>query len=213
MTGGQCAPAAAVDRYHRAVEWSGFFEGLEAQLAAEWESERAALETETERLRVAKLELRTRLHAAAAERASVVVEVPGQSHSGTLASVGADWIGLTTDATFTVIPLASVQSVTVEHSTMLRSALPVPPATLASRVTLGFVCRDLARRRAVVVVASVTGGLRTGTIDRAGADHLDIALHDQHTPRRAADVDGYRMVPFSAVAWIRMDEMSRLSFM
>lgn len=195
------------------MEWSGFFEGLEAQLAAEWESERAALETETERLRVARLDLRARLHAAAAEHASVTVEVPGQSHSGTLASVGADWIGLTTDATFTIIPLGAVQSVSVDHSTMLRSALPVPPATLASRVTLGFVCRDLARRRVVVLLASVTGEVRTGTIDRAGADHLDIALHERHTPRRAADVDGYRMVPFAAVAWIRVEDMSRLSFL
>jgi len=49
------------------------------------------------------------------------------------------------------------------------------------------------------------GRVFAGTIDRAGADHLDIALHEPGAPRRAASVTGHRIVPFAGVAWIRLD--------
>ena len=42
--------------------------------------------------------------------------------------------------------------------------------------------------------------------DRAGADHLDIALHDPGSPRRTGEVTGYRMVPFAALAWVRAED-------
>jgi hypothetical protein len=44
-----------------------------------------------------------------------------------------------------------------------------------------------------------------GTIDRAGADHLDLAVHEPGTARRASEVTGHRIVLFDAVAWIRID--------
>jgi hypothetical protein len=37
-----------------------------------------------------------------------------------------------------------------------------------------------------------------------GADHLDLALHDADAPRRAAAVSAFRILPFSAVAWVRV---------
>ena len=45
----------------------------------------------------------------------------------------------------------------------------------------------------------------SGTIDRAGADHLDLALHDIDEPRRSASVRGYRLVPFAALSWVRWE--------
>jgi hypothetical protein len=50
-----------------------------------------------------------------------------------------------------------------------------------------------------------------GTIDRAAADHLDIALHEPGIPRRAGVVTGHRIVPFAAVAWIRLDPGATLT--
>jgi hypothetical protein len=44
-----------------------------------------------------------------------------------------------------------------------------------------------------------------GTIDRAGADHLDLALHDAGSPRRARAVTGFRVVPFASVLSIGTD--------
>ena len=58
--------------------------------------------------------------------------------------------------------------------------------------------RDLVRRRVVGDGAPrLRDGCSTGTIDRAGADHLDIALHEPGTPRRASEVTGHRIVPFA----------------
>ena len=70
-------------------------------------------------------------------------------------------------------------------------------------MSLGFVVRDLVRRRIPVTVHLVTGRALSGTIDRAGADHLDLALHEIGAVRRADQVRGFRIVPFAAVAAMR----------
>ncbi|MBN9169218.1 MAG: hypothetical protein J0J11_04735, partial [Microbacterium sp.] len=57
----------------------------------------------------------------------------------------------------------------------------------------------------------VGGRALSGTIDRALHDHLDIALHDPGAPRRSADVTGVRVVPFGAVAWVRLDAAAVLA--
>ena len=72
-------------------------------------------------------------------------------------------------------------------------------------MTFGYALRDLVRRRTAVVVHLSSGRALSGTIDRAGADHFDIALHEPGAPRRADAVTGFRVVPFVAVAWIRLD--------
>jgi hypothetical protein len=43
------------------VRWDRFFDDLEDQLASEWEAERAALDTEAERLRLSRVALTERL--------------------------------------------------------------------------------------------------------------------------------------------------------
>ena len=91
------------------------------------------------------------------------------------------------------------RAIGMPHADLLRSARPAPPRSpLADRLTFGFVLRDLVRRRAGVAVHLASGRLLTGTIDRAGADHLDLALHEPGAPRRSDAVAGYRLVPFAA---------------
>ena len=72
-------------------------------------------------------------------------------------------------------------------------------------MTLGFALRDLMRRRVGVTLRLAGGRSLAGTIDRAGADHLDLALHEPGAPRRAEEVSGYRLVPFEAIVWVRLD--------
>ena len=43
------------------MRWDRFFDDLEDQLASEWEAERAALDTEAERLRLSRVQLSERL--------------------------------------------------------------------------------------------------------------------------------------------------------
>ena len=188
-----------------------FFDDLEGQLASEWEAERAALDTEAERLRLSRVALRERLtmlvdrERAAAPPSFDVAD--GTVLAAEVTVVGADWVALDGGRSGAlVVPFASIAAIGMPHADVLRSARPAPArSALADRMSLGFLVRDLVRRRIAVTVHLTHGRSLAGTIDRAGADHLDIALHEPGTPRRASEVTGHRLVPFAAVAWIRLD--------
>jgi len=194
------------------VRWDRFFEDLEDQLDSEWEAERAALESEAERLRLSRLSLAQRLRAlTASEAGTVAVDlVDGSAVPGRVTGVGADWLALAlaeTRAGAAIVPLEAVAGIGMASADLLRTARadPVPPVRLSERMTLGFVLRDLARRRVPVTVHGRSGRAAAGTIDRALADHLDLALHDPGQPRRAPAVTAFRLIPFSAIAWIRLE--------
>lgn len=202
--------------YARGVRWENFFDDLEGQLAAEWEAERAALDTEAERLRLSKVALRARLATligrdrAGAAPAFEVVD--GTVLTAEVTGVGADWVALDGGRTGAlVVPFSAVVMIGMPHEDVLRSARPADTqGELSARMGFGFVIRDLVRRRVSVAVHLVGGRTLTGTIDRAGADHLDIALHEPGTVRRASEVSGHRLVPFAAIAWVRLDEGATL---
>ena len=206
--------------YSRGVRWDRFFDDLEDQLASEWEAERAALDTEAERLRLSRVQLVERLTLLAAGRDTTPAVAAFDLSDGTtlrarVTGVGADWAALAPaegQAGAVVVPFASLVAIGMPHSDLLRTARPAPPrSALADRLTFGFVLRDLVRRRAGVAVHLTGGRVLTGTIDRAGADHLDIALHEPGAPRRADAVTGYRIVPFASVAWVRADAAPTMS--
>ena len=190
------------------MRWERFFEDLEDQLDSEWEAERAALDSEAERLRVSKLTVRERLVAAVGADAGVEL-AGGATVPGRIAAVGADWCALeSADAGrgVVLVPLWSIVALTLAHETLLRAARAAGPGpALAQRMTFGFVVRDLVRKRVPVAVELASRRVLTGTIDRAGADHLDLALHDAGAPRRATAVAGYRLIPFAAGAAVRVE--------
>ncbi|MFC4140259.1 MULTISPECIES: hypothetical protein [unclassified Microbacterium] len=192
------------------MEWDHLFDDLEGQLASEWEAERAALDAESERLRISKLTLHDRLRALCAQ-ASVVVLDLGDDHRlhATMRTMGADWIAVTAqdDPRPLIVPVPAVAEVGTDHGSLLGSLDETAGLTpLRARMDLGFVLRDLARRRAPVTLSLHDGRLRRGTLDRAGADHLDIALHDAGEPRRTSTVQGFRVVPFSSLRWVRVEQ-------
>jgi len=205
--GPRCLP------YARVVRWDRFFDELEAQFASEWEAERAALDTEAERLRLSRVPLRDRVEALRDRERTGAAPAFEFTDGGVIAaevsSVGADWVALDpvdSRSGAVLVPLASIAAIGIGHSDILRSARPVESRSLLTdRMTLGFVFRDLVRRRAGVAVHLATRRSLTGTIDRAGADHLDLALHEPGVPRRASDVVGYRLIPFSSIAWVGLD--------
>ncbi len=202
------------------MRWDRLFEDLEGQLASEWEAERAALDSESERLRLSRLPLHERLRMLAQRPAaapSAFELTDGTVLVAQVTAVGADWAGL--DAVgggggAALLPLAAVTTIGLPLTDALASARPdgsSPRPRLAERMSLGFVLRDLARRRVPVTIHVVGGRALSGTIDRALHDHLDIALHDPGAPRRSADVTGVRVVPFGAVAWVRLDAAAVLA--
>ncbi|MFJ4224694.1 hypothetical protein [Microbacterium sp. NPDC089695] len=196
------------------MHWDRLFEDLESQLASEWESERAALDAESERLRISRLDLRDRLRILTASGASATVDVAGCGRVRVrLQTLGADWSAMVlTEAegadrarATRIVPLNAILGLDVDHGLLLAS-LDTGNADdgLRERMTLGFVLRDLARRRAPVRVLRVEGPDLHGTIDRAGADHLDLAVHDAGSPRSVSGVTGFRIVPFRAIAGVQI---------
>jgi hypothetical protein len=196
------------------VNWDRLFEDLEGQLASEWEAERAARDAESERLRIAQVTLRSRLRVLCERRAEAVIEVAdGRRLPLSLRTAGADWIaadsmearGATVTRSMFVIPLPAIRGVATDHGMVLESLdeQSAPPSALRERMTLGFVLRDLARRRTPVHVSTAGADDIHGTIDRAGFDHLDLALHDAGAARIASAVQGFRIIPFDALVAVR----------
>lgn len=200
------------------MRWDRFFDDLEGQLASEWEAERAALDTEAERLRLSRVSLQERLgRLVGRDGAPATPSVDlsdGTTVRGAVTGVGADCVALSPLDGLpgaVVVPFAAIMGIGMPHQDVLRSARPGPArSALADRLTFGFVLRDLVRRRAGVAVHLATGRALHGTIDRAGADHLDLALHDPGAPRRAAAVTGHRIVPLTAISWVRVEGTSSL---
>jgi len=190
------------------VHWDHIFEDLEGQLAAEWEAERAVLDGESERLRISRLDLRTRLRKLQVRERAVILRLSdGARRSVRLRAVGADWLATQSaeSAATLIVPLAAVTSMETDHGSLLEALedSTMPPDTLRERMTLGFVLRDLGRRRISLRIALRDGEILHGTIDRAGVDHLDLAVHDAGEARRAAAVRAFRMVPFDALVWLQ----------
>lgn len=196
------------------MRWDRLFEDLEGQLASEWEAERAALDAESERLRISRLDLRNRLRMlCSAEAPAVLALAGGRRLPVRLVALGADWVAasdVVADETraaksIRIFPLHAVRSIAVDHGMLLTSLEERgdQTAALRERMTLGFVLRDLARRRAPVRVSTADGEELHGTIDRAGADHLDLAQHEPGRARLASAVSGFLIVPFDAIVAVQ----------
>ena len=197
------------------MRWDRLFDDLEGQLASEWEAERAALDAESERLRISRLDLRSRLRMLCSAEAQAVLALSGIRRLPVrLVALGADWIaagdlpveGARAARSFRIIPLHAIRGIGMDHGMLLASLdeQNESDATLRERMTLGFVLRDLARRRIPVRISTADGEELHGTVDRAGADHLDLAEHDAGHVRLAGAVSGFRIVPFDAIAAVQV---------
>ncbi|MFS6528838.1 hypothetical protein V8Z69_03545 [Microbacterium aurugineum] len=196
------------------MHWDRLFEDLEGQLASEWEAERAVLDAESERLRIARLDLRARLRVLCSSDTDALIDlVNGQRLPVTVRTLGADWLAVESRGTgdavrapvsALLVPLHAIAGISTDHGMILASLeeAPVTEHALRERMTLGFVLRDLARRRVPVHLTTRVGEVH-GTIDRAAADHLDLAVHDPGQARLAGAVQGFRIVPFSALVAVR----------
>jgi hypothetical protein len=175
------------------VRWEWLFADLEAQIEAD---DRASFEAEVGDLVRAErgaIPLRDRLRAHVGCDLALHVRGGGVV-DGALLDVGADWVLVRGAAADLLLPVSSVVAV----SGLSRSAIS-DDARPARALKLSVVLRGLAADRAPVSV-ELSGGLTvTGTIDRVGADHLDLAVHALDEPRRQGNVAGVRTLRTSAI--------------
>lgn len=202
------------------MRWDELFADLEGQLATALDRESAGLDLEEERLRLARLSMRERLVAlGSGARSGLAMQLRnGETLHLLVRSSGRDWLAGTiarspasaeTDLAkqrSVVVPDWAIATIALDPAAVPES-ISVPGAeqlseTLAARLGLAFVLRELCRRRVLVELDTLVGQL-IGTIDRVGRDHLDLAEHEPGVPRRASAVRRIRIVAFSALLAVR----------
>jgi hypothetical protein len=181
------------------VRWRALFDDLEGQLAAAAAAELDAEVAERTRTETGRVRAADRLAAALGSPVALTVDGAGAVR-GVLADTGPDWLLLDEGAGREVlVALPAVLSVGgLARGTAVQAEGPV-----ARALDLRRAVRGLARDRAGVVVVLRDGSLVSGTVDRVGADFIEVAEHPPGEARRAAAVRGVRLVALGAVALVR----------
>ncbi len=206
------------------MRWERLFQDLEDQLERETDAELEDLARDEERLRIARLTLADRLHALLSGPSSlheVTVALSLTTLVCRIVRVGRDWalVQITSPGTrrgTALLPTGAMRSLTCnavgprlrdrEHSVLSRtdsgrtSSPAVADAGVSSGIGIAFVLRDLCRRRRQVTLVSHDREW-TGTIERVGKDHLDLAVHPLDQPRTS---DAVTTVSVIALAHIEL---------
>jgi hypothetical protein len=161
------------------MRWQRLF----ADLQAEWEAEEAAADRVEDasriRLETGAVRLADRVAGAAGRELTLRCRGAGELR-GVLREAGAGWLLLEEPG----------------GRELLVAAAAVRTVAGLDRWTAPPVEGEVARRLD-------DGGALTGTVDRVGADFLELAEHAADRPRRSAAVQGVRAVALDAVAAIR----------
>ena len=181
------------------MRWEELFADLEAQAVADERAELDSEVAERTRLEAARLRVVDRLRGAEVAGHDVVVSVRGEAGPGAAEARTRRWrrerrVLVVRDGVEVLVALAAVESVLGLGP---ESAEPGSEGHVVARLGLGHALRAVARDRAEVRLVTVTGSVLVGTIDRVGADHLELADHPVGEPRLRGP---RRLVPFSALA-------------
>lgn len=176
------------------------FEDLESQFDALQDSELYGEVADRIRAEVGRITVLDRLRGAVGT--VVRVEVGHlQPVQGVLARVGKDCLLLEAERFEEwLIPVAALTSV---HG--LGPWAEPAGGVVSAKLGLAHLLRGIARDRAPVTVFCGGAGSHpvTGTIDRVGADFLELAEHPLDAPRRRGEVYNVRLVPAAALLAVR----------
>jgi hypothetical protein len=183
-----------------AVRWDRLFDDFDAQFQVAATEEFAGEVADRSRRELAGITLLDRLRPACGAGIECDVEGAGVIHA-TLARVGAGWLLLAVSGRGeALVPVHAVLSV---RALPRAAASPTSVGEVGARLDLGYALRTIARDRSPVQIITRGGSSHHGTVDRVGADFLDLAEHAPGEPRRPADVSGVRTVSFAGLAVVR----------
>ena len=195
------------------MDFETLFQDLENQLEYELDAEMINRLEDEERERRAKLSIRDRL--IALKRSGSNLELSGTTRNQrtltfTIKNVGKDWVALEVlepqEIQGSVIsPLHGFVSLEIPHMAVKESLGTAigevsdhdlqaisGKSSLAEKVNLAFVLRDISRRRKNVRLHTLTDMVH-GTIDHVGSDHFDVTSGDVR-----------RMIPLREVLFVQM---------
>lgn len=163
------------------MRWEALFDDLEAQLASQQVADLRSEVAERSRAELSAVQLADRLRAHHGRPLTIRLRDGSRVH-GRCRDVAVEWISLTDGPAQVLVPLTAVTTVAG-----LSRAVAQPAGVVLRRLGLPHALRALARDRSAVRLRT-DGGEVTGTIDRVGADHVDVAEHAVGETRRAGEV-------------------------
>ena len=182
------------------MRWQQLFDDLQSQFEAEEAAAERAESASRARAEMGAVRLAERLGGALGCRLTLGVRGAGQV-AGVLVDRGPDWLLLEDgQGREQLVALAAVRSVA---GLGRRTAVPEPAGGVRARLDLRRALRGLARDRSAVQIVLDDGGTLMGTLDRIGADFVELAEHPADAPRRSESVQGVRAVVIDAVAVVR----------
>ncbi|MFK4087690.1 hypothetical protein ACI2LF_26505 [Kribbella sp. NPDC020789] len=178
------------------MRWDALFEDLESQFDALQEGDLYGEVADRIRTEVGKITVLDRLRGAV--DTVVRIELAGtEPLQGLLTRVGKDCLLIEAGREEWLVPVGALVAV---H----RLGPWAEPAVgaVAGKLGLAHLLRGIARDRSPVTV--FCGGIPiTGTIDRVGADFLELAEHALDAPRRRSEVYNVRLIPTQALQAVR----------
>jgi hypothetical protein len=181
------------------MRWQQLFADLQAEFDEATASEERAELPSRSRAETAAVRLAERLGGAVGGRVSLRCRGAGEV-TGRLEEAGADWALLTDDPGREV--LVALPAVVVV-SGLVRSTAAASTTRTHTALDLRRALRGLARDRSAVAVVLDDGAVLTGTVDRVGADFVELAEHAPDEFRRPGAVRSVRAVALTAVAVVR----------
>ena len=182
------------------MRWQQLFADLQAQFDEEEAAAERGESASRARAEMGAVRLSQRLLGSLGASVSVTCRGAGQFH-GVLVDVGSDWLLLEDHrGRQNLVATAAVRAVA---GLGRRAAPPERPGAVRGLLDLRRALRALARDRAAVQVVLDDGAVLTGTLDRVGADYVELAEHPADQPRRAEAVQGVRVIVTAAVVVVR----------
>jgi hypothetical protein len=188
------------------MRWDQLFDDLEAQFDDLADAEMRAELGDRQRVAAGAISMVERLSGASGRQVRCRTAA-GITLAGRLSRVGPDWLLIEEspgrDAVLAMRAVTAIEGL---------SAATGPAMTgLDLRLNLRHAARGLARDRSPVSMV-VSGGVGepaglyteiTGTLDRVGADFMELAVHAPWEPRRNASVRSVVLIPLTAIVLIR----------
>lgn len=199
------------------MRWERLFQDLEDQLDRETDAELEDIARDEERLRIARLPLIDRVRDYLGEPGrvpSVFLSVSQALLKCTVIRCGRDWMLVQVQeplalAGTVLIPITALRSVRIDARDVSPISRPRRTDTtgknhqLSSEIAFTFVLRDLCRRRRHVTVTGDDGEI-SGTIERVGKDHVDMAIHPVGLARSANAVNYVAIVPLARIDLVHL---------
>lgn len=183
------------------MRWTELFDDLEAQLAAQQAAELRGEVVEHTRAALGRVTLGERYLADLGREVRLVLR-GGPVLEGMIDEVGQEWIVLGQHGSARTRESLVVTANVVTVQGLSGRSDPGRAGQVQRSLGLRQVLRALSRDRSVVRVHLIEGATLTGTIDRVGADHLDLSAHPVDLPRRTREVQSRVTVPYAALACV-----------